>query len=440
MIEEEQKGTGFNIFTTLITKAILLLGGFLTSILLARLLGVEGKGALVALFVIPSLVVSLANLGIRQATAYFVGIRKYKIEDIVSSVGFLWFLTSAISFAVVAVFFYVGYRQEYSYYLLLIVLLTVPINLLTEYSMGIMQGKGKISKINILQIVKFIANLCGILIFVWLLKLDVLGATIGIIATAIITAGFYVYDLSKSTKIKIKCVGNIPIKLFLKGITFALALFILNLNYRLDIVFLEYYLSSSDVGIYSVGVGIAELVWQIPAAIGFVVFSKNVSSISKCESVNRAIRLLRISIPLLFLICAFLYFIIPYFIPFAYGDAFSKSVEVTQLLLPGVLFMTIIKILHPDLAARGNPLYAIWAYVTAVLLNIILNISLIPNYGVYGAAFASTVSYMIASFLFIILYSKKENKSISDLLVIKKEDLNIIYSNMKKVYCKIKFK
>ncbi|WP_252314150.1 hypothetical protein [Sinobaca sp. H24] len=74
-----KNSTIFQIFTSVGTKFVVLFGSFIMSIVLARYLGPEGKGIVTAIFVIPNLLISIADLGVRQATAYYVG-KKYTIK------------------------------------------------------------------------------------------------------------------------------------------------------------------------------------------------------------------------------------------------------------------------------------------------------------------------------------------------------------------------
>jgi len=53
----------------------------------------------------------------------------------------------------------------------------------------------------------------------------------------------------------------------------------------------------------------------------------------------------------------------------------------------------VFQVLNANLAGKGKPLIALWVFVVALLVNISLNILLVPSKGVIGAALASTVSY-----------------------------------------------
>src|SRR5690625_1677050 len=129
-MKEKHRTTAFNIISTLGTKFILLFGGFIVSIILARLLGPEGKGIITAVFVFPTLIASLADMGIRQSTAYFIGKDKYRLPDIISSVSFLWLITSFLSVILVFIYYYFGPSSKYSWIILMVAIAYIPIKLI----------------------------------------------------------------------------------------------------------------------------------------------------------------------------------------------------------------------------------------------------------------------------------------------------------------------
>ena len=439
-IMQKPKSTGFHVITTFVTKLIVLFGSFIASVLLARLLGPEGKGVVTALFVVPNIVVSIADLGVRQASAYYIGRKIYSVKDVLSSSLFLWFITSLLSIGIVLIYYSTGSIQEYGWLLILIALIFIPIKLLTAYLNGVIQGLQKIGTINIHALITFLVNILGVIILVWLLNLDITGAAFVTLLVAFVGLLYYLSIVRKISVIKLKYIKPIPQNLFSKGITFALALFVLTLNYKIDILFLEHMVSSNEVGIYSVGTNLAELIWQLPAAISTVLFARSANSKSDQEAHIRSAKLLRITLPILLILCFVFALMSKYFVTLLYGENFQASAEVINILLPGVLIIVISKILHPDMAARGYPLYGLFVFIGPLILNIILNILWIPTYGVSGAAWASTISYSIGGITYGIVYSKKVGMRLSDLLFLKREDILTIKKIVRGSIVKIKRK
>lgn len=423
-MSEKQRSTTFNIIATLITKFILLFGGFIVSILLARLLGPEGKGMIAAIFVFPLLMVSLADMGIRQSTAYYVGKGQHKISDIISSIAFLWLITSFVAIILVFIYYALGPSDKYPWIVLTVALAAIPIKLIEQYAKGIMLGKNQISTINISQLIQLAANIISVLVLVWFLDLGVLGAAIVQIVTALTIAIYYLIKVRIYHQIKIKPISPIPKLLFLKGFSFAAVLFISNLNYKIDIMILDRMVIPSEIGIYSVGVNFAELLWQIPSAIGMVIFSKSTTTKKSMDSVNRSTAVLRLVLPSMVICSLIIAVFAPLVIRMFYGVDFTEAGNILRILLPGTCVITVFKVLQSDLAGRGYPLFALRVLVITVLINVFLNFILIPEYGIYGAAIASAVSYVLTGVGIGFVYSRKEKIPLKDILFLKKSDID----------------
>jgi len=69
-------------FSTQITMVVL---GLAATIVMARVLGPSGKGAYSLIILVPTLLLSLGNLGIGLANVYFGGSKKYKWNELVSN-------------------------------------------------------------------------------------------------------------------------------------------------------------------------------------------------------------------------------------------------------------------------------------------------------------------------------------------------------------------
>lgn len=429
-----KNSTGFFVITTFITKIFFLGGSFLTSILLARFLGPERQGIVTALFVIPNIMVTIGDLGIRQASTYYLGRKEFEVQEIFSVSLFLWILTSTLSSIIVLIFYLVPHTSNYSPILVIIGLTYTVFKILQSYLVGVLQGMQLINRLNVKFIIEFMSRLLIVIIFVGIIDFGVYGGAASKLLSVVFVVIYSIYVIKKRLSIKLKVSNDLTIakKLFTKGIIFALALFILQLNYNIDIVILEFFVSSEDVGIYSVGVQLAQLIWQLPVAISMVLFAKSANSKTDKEASKRAVKLLRMSLFILTVGAILFALFAEYFIIFFYDIEYIESSRIIVLLLPGVLIAVISKILHPSLAARGYPMYGLYAFIVPLIINIILNFILIPTIGIDGAAIASTVSYTIGGITYAILYSRKEKISINEILFVKKSDVMLVFDSFRK--------
>ncbi|MBW7476729.1 oligosaccharide flippase family protein [Paenibacillus oenotherae] len=399
----------YQIFSTFLTRIILLLGGFIASVLTARILGPEGKGILTAVFVIPTLVVTLADLGIRQASAYYIGKKEHSTEDVASTLYLLWLVTSCLSLLIVGLIYWLQFGDKYGWAIFIIVMLTIPLNLAVQYTKGIMQGKTRIGSINTSELIKVGLNIAFMVLLVLVFRMNVIGAALTQLLLALFAWAYSMRVVRKDTAVRLKYVPGLPMLLIRKGIAYAVALFVLQLNYRIAVVFLEHYTTASEVGIFSVGTNLAELIWQVPAAVGMVIFARSANSKTDAEAVQRSVAFLKYLMPLLLAGGVVFWLVCPWMVSLLYGAEFASSALIIRYLLPGILMMVIFKVLNADMAGRGFPLYALWVATAPLVLNVVLNFLLIPQYGGSGAAAASSISYTLSGILYLIVYCRKEN-------------------------------
>jgi O-antigen/teichoic acid export membrane protein len=79
----------------------------------------------------------------------------------------------------------------------------------------------------------------------------------------------------------------------------------------------------------------------------------------------------------------------------AYGGAFDPAFTAVVWLLPGIGCMAVNMVFMNFLASCGMPLVAVYSPLVALVVNVALNLALIPRMGFAGAALASSVAYAL---------------------------------------------
>lgn len=408
------------------TQLFILVIGFISGVILARGLGPAGRGTFSALLVYPTMLISLLSMGMRQATVYYLGAKKYSESDIVGVTLLLLILSSTIGVLTSIVIISYTKSPDYNQMLILLASLTVPADLTINYFTGILIGKQRINKFNQIKYLVPIINFVLIIFLVFFENLYVLGAVLATLAARIMLALYALLMIKREYSLKICCSPEIIKKMFSLGFIYALSLFVLNLNYRVDIIILEHLSNVAEIGQYTIGVGFAELLWQLPTAFGIVIFSYSANAKDSNKFSQDIAKMIRIIFPIVLFGSLFLYFASGYIIPFLYGDEYIPSVKMLKILLPGIVIMSFFKIINMDLAGRGKPDITLKVFLPAVLINIVLNIILIPDFGGCGAAFASTISYTVASAFILYYYMKITQLSLKDILICNKSDINFI--------------
>tara|TARA_B100002049_G_scaffold101937_1_gene75245 strand:- start:9750 stop:11066 length:1317 start_codon:yes stop_codon:yes gene_type:complete len=392
------------------------------SIIVARSLGPDKNGIIAALLVYPSLFMSIGSLGIRQSTAYFLGKGVFQEEEIKQAITQIWLFTSILSIVSSFLLIYYLGNSSTDNLLILIAILPIPFNLFNTYNSGIFLGKNDLKTFNKINWLPAAFTFLLTIIFVVILSWDIAGAMLGLLGGPFVM--FFIL-LGKNKFFKSFTFTfnfNVIFKLLSLGSVYALTLLVINLNYKLDIILLDRLSSPYELGIYSKGANLIQYLWQIPMVLSTIVFAR--SAIAKDGNIFslKVAQLLRVSLLVVTSISIFLFLLAYYVITIVYGISFYDSIMVLRILMPGVVLMTIFKVMNMDLAGKGKPWVSMKAMGPALILNLILNVLFIPNNGANGAALASTVSYSLAGLLFLFFYSKETQLSIVEILRFRKND------------------
>ena len=401
---------GSNLMVTVCNLAI--------GVILTRWLGAAGFGLYSAIIVVPIMVIGFTQLGIRRSAIYHIGNKILPEDHIVSALFLLLLWTSTLSIFICGFVYFLADSQPFDPLIIAMVLLTIPLLLTNVFAGGIFLGKEDIRRASILNAGPTIITLLLTILFVWILKMSVLGAF-----SAIALANFIMFFITYRIiivqfryKITWKYHEGIMKSMIKLGLVNAIAIFIMQLNYRLDILMLKKLSSLEQVGYYSLAMQIAEQLWHIPYAIESIVLSRSANTTND-KSVHRTVAsIFRVALLMGFVAGMFMFFIAPYLVPLVFGKEFEHSVLMIQVVLPGILVLIGFRILNSRLTGMGKPQIAIYTFMPALLINFILNVFLIPRYGGIGAAWSTNASYAAGSVIFIIIYSRMVDMPVRDIL------------------------
>lgn len=187
---------------------------------------------------------------------------------------------------------------------------------------------------------------------------------------------------------------------------------LMTLNYKFDILMLDIFgINTFNIGQYSLAVTLAGYGWLVPDIFKEVLFSKTVIN----DSSKEVTLCLKIS-NLACIIMIFGVLILGYpIIIIMYGKEFSISYLVTLILFIGIPAMSWFKIISTLYLAQGRRMFYFYVLLLSTIFNVGLNILLIPNSGIYGAALASVFSYTLCGSFFLFNYSRNYRLKIVDL-------------------------
>ena len=400
------------------------ISNLVTGIVLSRLLGAAGFGLYSYLIVVPIIVIGFTQLGVRRSAIYHIGNKILPEENIVSALFILLLWTSTLSIIICGLAYFFSETQPFDPLIIVLALLTIPLLLSNVFAGGVFLGKEDIRRASILNAGPTLLTLVLTVLFVWVLKLAVLGAFIAIFTANLMTFIYsyrtilYSYHYTITWKYHESIIKSM-IKL---GLVNALAIFVMQLNYRLDILMLRKLSTLEEVGFYSLAMQIAEQLWHIPMAVENVVLSRSANSQDRSLVHKTVASTFRISLLVGLFLSIGIFFAAPYLIPWIFGEAFVQSVPMIQVVLPGVLILIGFRILNSRLTGMGKPQIAIYTFLPALIINFLLNLFLIPRFGGIGAAWATNVSYAAGSFFFILVYCREVKMSFREIITLRRSD------------------
>ena len=194
-------------------------------------------------------------------------------------------------------------------------------------------------------------------------------------------------------------------------------------NTRLDQFFISPYWGSAMLGNYSIAVTISELIFYIPDSIGIITLT-SIAERDKKEAERLTAKSLRITIALTLILIGLLYFVAGPGVLFLYGAAFEPAIKAIYYLLPGIFFVGISKILSKYFSGIGRPEINTYTSAISMVVTILLCITLIPRYGIVGAAIASSMAYGLRTICDMGFFIKASRCGLPEMLFLKKEDIN----------------
>jgi len=408
------------------SNLFILIAGLLVSVILTRKLGPEGFGIYSAILVVPFIVVSFAQMGIRASSIYYIGRKNYDQADIVTGILLILVMTSALGVLITVVSFFLLNDETYTNLYIFLVLMLIPFRLAMAYFGGIFIGKEQIGRSNFINWFAELVHLVAVVLFVWLMEWQIAGALLALLLSHVLITLWAIFTLTKEFKLRLHFHPEIIRSLLSMGFMFALSFVIIQLNFRIDILLLKQLSTMEEVGFYSLGVSIAEKLWQLPFAIGIVLMSRTVNTDDQ-DAINATTgRLVRVSFLAGLIASIAMFFLSPFILPAIWGEKFLPSVMIIQYILPGILFISVYRVLSSRLAGIGKPQISIYVFIPALIINILLNLWWIPLYGAFGAVLATNVSYTLGTIAYIFVYSKIVHMPVLEIFLFQKSDFMFI--------------
>ena len=177
---------------------------------------------------------------------------------------------------------------------------------------------------------------------------------------------------------------------------------------RIDQIMIKEMLGEREVGLYSAAVRLSEVWYFIPAIITTSLFPSiiNAKKISEKLYYTRLQRLYTLMAWLAIAIALPMTFLSDWLVALLYGAAYSEAGKVLMINIWAGVFVFIGVASSKWFVSEGLQKYLTINTVVGAIMNILLNLFLIPKYGVYGAAIATVISQAVASYFMNLIFQR----------------------------------
>lgn len=389
------------------SNIVVFLTGLLATPVITRILGPSEYG------VYAFLLSALAVLALMADGGIFDGIRKYMAENnrppewknhVVAfytrvAVVFIALLATAIFLAIEFDLLVRYFGPEYDLYFATIagVVTAKQVGAITRGSLMGLDLESVSESLKILNNLIFIGLGLTLLVMGYGILGLLFGKIVGYLTMATLGGAVLSRHLDASWLVR-RLPNSFPARELLEFNVGSLVLFGLYLSIlHADILMLEWFRSSSETGIYRAALTFAEFLWFVPRIIQITLLhsTSTLWSDSKYERITDiSARTTRYTLAFTLLLVIGLAALAEPAVTLYFGPDFAAAAGPLLILLPGALGFAVAR---PIFAiGQGNADLRPLNYATggAAGINLVGNFLLIPQYGMYGAAVATSVGYL----------------------------------------------
>ena len=415
---------------SLLTSGGVLAVNILTGILLARSLGPTGRGELAALLLWPSMLVLVGSLGVGDGITYHGARGTAPVGTLVGSAVALGAAQSVVLVGVGAAIipFIFGDRGGSTLVTAYVLLAYIPVSLIGNYLVWVLTGLQRFGWFQWLRFSVIFATAVVLVALRLAGSLSITSAAItylGITTVLLIATAVPVARMRRSP---VRPSFSLVRQLMAFGIRSQLSNVSSVLNERLDQLLISIFLAPARLGLYVVAVTLTSatsLVGSSVALIALPVLAKHEPGADQTAAARRFIGLTIFGSVLLTLP---LIVFTPPLIEVFFGHDFVSAANVSRVLLVAAVSFSTSRALGSVLKAIGRPLDPGLAELLALGVTVIGLATLLPAFGLMGAALASLVAYGVSTWWMVRLTSRALCVPVVRLLLLDRRDIHDLTS------------
>jgi len=399
----------FNTFSIKLASAIC---NLLIAIVVSRYLGAIGKGEQSIVLTTISFILIFVNIAGGATLVYLTP--RYKVSYLIS-LSYVWSIFTAIVFYIILYFSNIVHRDFIGHICLLSLIISYA-----SINSNILLGKEKVNASNWVSLVQPIFTLIALIsFFAFAKKTDVMAYIYALYMAYLLSFVLSIF-LLKNTNNKSLIQNNswkaTLIAMFSLGFFNQISHITSMLNARLSYYLLEKYKGGEQLGIYSNGVSLTEAVWMVSGSMAMVQYARIANSSDNKYSQQLTANLTKISLLVSLSIIIFMVLLPSGFYSFIFGKEFVNINCIMLCLAPGVVMYSFSLLIGHYFSGTGKIYINTIASSLGLLVTLLLSFWAIPQWGFYGAAIVTSISYIFTSMVVIHFFKKESGLGVIHLL------------------------
>jgi O-antigen/teichoic acid export membrane protein len=402
---------------TFSTRIFLIFASLITSIIIARALGPEGRGLYALALTIGMVGVQFSNLGLHSSNTFHIARRPELMPALLGN-------SLAVSFAAGgfcavaggALFYFFPDIAPVQGVLLILALAWIPFGLAFLLAQNLLLGIQEIRSFNKIEIANKSASIVLILLIIGTDK----SSAETLFSCGLIAMTFALLLVIKSLMKHLPRSPHLSMETFKSnlpyGIKSYLGSFIAFLLLRIDLLMVDHILGKRQTGLYDIAINLGEMVYLFPLVVSTVLFPKLSAIQDVREKWELSKNVGKSLLIVMVLLCGLALVVAHPAVNILYGPAFLGCIPVFLILTLSKLIMSVNSIYSNFVASIHVPLSSIPFGFLVLAVNVVLNWMLIESMGIMGAALASVISFSLLipfHYFYTMKYLQAEQASFS---------------------------
>ena len=413
-------------FGVLLTSCLMMGVEICIQIVLARSLGIEGRGSFAVCWTFFNILLMIGIFGVGEANIYHIASSRHTVSQVfganvwIAVIGSLIICIGAYGIIHLPIDFF----SKASKTAFLLTITGVGPFIFSVYMVSILRGMSCYKAMNAMNLLGPVLALVCMYLLCFHFEFGVKGAIIGRIVGQVFVVVFAVIQLWPKLVFKELLFGYRQVFGILPyAFRACFGFFAQRMSIQVNILVIAFMLTRAEVGFYAIAITMVMRILTVPNSLRRILLTKlaqhnATDGVLICQS-------LQIMLPVVVLVSIALGLVCNPLIKYGFGKEFLPALTAIYLLLISIVFRTATELVTTYLLAINRPGISSSIRLSGVFVNFVFLLILVPPYGLIGGCVATIISYMLESFVMVYVFMRISDTKSWRSLILQKS--NVVY-------------